>query len=377
MDRQNIRNLQIISSPGVGGRELIPPLLAHQLSALGHPTWLMARPGTLIERTGNDMGLNVLTTRMQGYFDPGPILALAAFLKREKIQVIHAHWSRDLSNCITASGLAGGIPVVLTKHVYATQPKLDPFHTWVYKHTNAVIAVSRVVEENIKQTVRIRPDKVVTIYNGLDLDHHWNFARVRNADLRTEFGIPQAARVLGFVGRMNSGKGPHLVMEAFSALSKQLPAWHLVLAGKAVGEQEEHYLAELKATVCRNQLESRVHFINYRSDMPEVMRTFDILACPSVFESFGMVVIEAMAMECAVVGSDSGGIPEIIEPGVNGELFRAGDASQLTERLGKLMRQTAYRKKLGITGRKTVSERFSLDYSARRVAGLYQTLVNG
>jgi glycosyltransferase involved in cell wall biosynthesis len=375
MDPNRVRNLHIITSPGVGGREIVPPLLAQALQNAGQPTWLAARPGSLCERLGREAGLPVWPTTMHGYADFSAVLALAGFLRRERIQIIHAHWSRDLSNLILASGLAGHIPLVLTKHVYATEPKRDPFHSWVYRHTDKVLAVSRVVAENVLKTVRINPVKVVTVYNGLDLRGRWNRTRVAEADLRAQLGVPAGAPVLGFAGRINAGKGPHLVWEAFTRLAPRYPAWHLVMVGRAVGEAEEKYLADLRAGIVAAGLEKRVHLTEYRTDMPEVMHTFDVLACPSAFESFGMVVIEAMAMGCAVVGSNSGGIPEIITPGVNGELFAAGDSRALAERLEPLLANPDLRRRLGEKGFETVNERFGLEHSARQVLEIYRPLL--
>jgi glycosyltransferase involved in cell wall biosynthesis len=375
MAANRVCNLQIISSPGVGGREIVPPLLAQELQRVGHPTWLAARPGSECARLGLEKGLRVWPTNLQGYADPLSVLALAGFLRREKIQIIHAHWSHDLSNLILASGLAGKIPIVLTKHVYATEPKRDFFHTWVYRHTDRVLAVSRVVAENVLQTVKIDPAKVLTVYNGLDLRESWNRDTPAKADLRPELGVPAGAPVLGYAGRLNAGKGPQLVLSAFIRLAKNYPDWHLVMVGKAVGEAEENFFKELQKTIMASGLANRIHLAGYRQDMPQVMRTFDVLVCASAFESFGMVVIEAMAMGCAVVGSASGGIPEIINPGINGELFTPGDSRALADRLQPLLAEPQLRKRLGQKGWETVREKFSLEHSAQQVAEVYQTLL--
>ncbi len=371
----SIRNLQIISSPGVGGRELIPPVLAQQLIRLGHPTWLMARPESVVESTGKMLDVPVLQTNMNGYFDPKAILALALFLRREKIQVIHAHWSKDLSNCIIASAMAGSIPLVLTKHVYSTQSKRDPFHTWVYKHTDKVVAVSKLVETNLMKTVNIKAEKIVTIYNGIDLDERWNSRRVKPGVLKTELKLPRTAKIVGFAGRMNEGKGPHLIIEAFLKIAKNNPTWHLLLVGKAVGEQEQVYLSRIREQVSMAKLCKRVHFISYRTDMPEVMRSFDIFVCASTFESFGMVVIEAMSMGCPVIGSASGGVPEIINAGKNGDLFEPGNSEQLAQVLNRYMQSDFLRKRVGRAGWLDVHKRFGLLQSAEAVADLYGKII--
>jgi len=366
-----IRNLQIITSPGVGGREIVAPVLARALASQGHPTWLMCRPGTLVERLGREWGLRVSTTGLSGYCDPIQVWNLARFLRNQRIQIIHSHWSKDLSNVILASGLAGRIPVVLTKHVYATDNKHDPFHAWVARHTDIFIGVSRLVSDNVIATLRVPREKVVTVYNGIDLAH-WNPNQAGLRDLHADLGVPDGKPILGYAGRINHGKGPHLILEAFAGLAGDFPEWHLVLAGKPVGADEETYALALRERAKVLGLDSRVHFPGYRPDMPEVMRTFEIFACASAFESLGMVLVEAMAMERAVVGPNTGGVPEIIESGVNGLLFRYPEVADLKNKLAWLMRNPGERKRLGRAGRETVVLKFDLDGMARQVVGIFK-----
>jgi glycosyltransferase involved in cell wall biosynthesis len=297
-------------------------------------------------------------------------------LKRNKIEIIHAHWSRDLSNLILASGLAGNIPIVLTKHVYATENKHDLFHAWVYRHTNLVIAISDLVAENVHQTLRLPREKILTIYNGIELNQQWNPGLTGDSDLRAKFKVPAGNPILGYVGRLNRGKRPDLIMEAFARLSGRFADWHFVLAGKAVGRSEEHYAEGLKQKIRDLGLTERVHFIGYQTDMPEVMHTFNILACASEFESLGMVMVEAMAMQRPVVGPDSGGVPEIIEPGKNGEIFRSGDIADLTEKLAGLMADPDRCGKMGGLGREIAKRKFNLDLMAEQVAGVFQKVLN-
>ncbi|MCK5219032.1 glycosyltransferase family 4 protein [bacterium] len=370
-----IRNLQVISSPGVGGREIDVPVLARKLISQGHPTWVMCRPNTLVTQLAQDWNLPHEPTHMRGYLDPINIVALASWLRQKKIEIIHAHWSRDLSNLILASGLAGNIPVVLTKHVYATENKHDLFHAWVYRHTDIVIAISHLVAENVHQTVRVPWHKIITIYNGLELNHQWNPEITGDFDRRTNLEVPAGSPVLGYVGRLNRGKRPGLVMEAFARLSGRFPDWHFVLAGKAVGRSEELYAEGLKQMARDLGLAARIHFVGYQKDMPAVMHSFNILACASEFESLGMVMIEAMAMQRPVVGPDSGGVPEIIEPGKNGEIFRSGDIDDLTEKLGGLMADPDRCKKMGSIGREIVKRKFNLDLMAEQVAGVFQKVL--
>lgn len=365
----------MISSPGVGGREIDVPVLARKLIAQGHPTWVMCRPGTLVEQLSQAWNLPVVATGMRGYFDPLDIWSLARFLKREKIQIIHAHWSRDLANLILASRLAGRIPVVLTKHVYSTEKKLDLFHAWVYRNTDHVIAISHLVEKNLLKTVPLPGEKVTTIYNGIELQTYWNPELTRNCDLRGDYGVPPGKPILGYVGRLNQGKRPHLVVEAFVRLAPAFPEWHLVMVGKPVGPTETAYAEKLKATVRAAGFEDRVHWVGFRKDMPAVMQSFAVLACASAFESLGMVAVEAMAMERPVVGPAAGGIPEIIADGRSGYLFQPGDAADLERKLRNLLTAPERRQDMGRVGREIVFERFNLDKMAEQVASIFHEVL--
>ncbi|MCD4812206.1 glycosyltransferase family 4 protein [bacterium] len=366
----------MISSPGVGGREIDVPVLARKLIAQGHPTWVMCRPGTLVERLSLTWQLPVILTNMKWYFDPADIISLVRFLKKERIQIIHAHWSKDLSNLILASKLAGNIPVILTKHVYATEDKHDVFHRWVYRNTPFVIAISDLVAKNIEKTVRVPARRIETIYNGIELEKQWNPEQVHQEDLRSTFGVPAGKPILGYVGRLNRGKGPHHILEAFSKIAFRHPDWHFVLVGKAVGENEEKYAAELKSKLEHLGLAARVHFTGYRTDMPAVMHTFDILANASEFESLGMVVVEAMAMERPVIGPDTGGVPEIIESGKCGYLYPYNNNTVMAEKLEKLMTTDSERLAMGKAGREIVLEKFNLDLMAKSVADVFRRVLS-
>jgi len=111
--------------------------------------------------------------------------------------------------------------------------------------------------------------------------------------------------------------------------------------------------------------------------MPAVMRTFDVLVCPSAFESFGLVAVEAMAMERPVVATAAGGFTEIVLPGRTGELFAAGSEHDLAVKLAPLLSDPGRRAAQGRAGRARAAEEFSWDRSATRVIELYREVLKG
>lgn len=319
-----------------------------------------------------ERGLSCETSTHWGYLNPLGILALARFFRKHRIQIIHAHWSRDLSNLIPASALSGRPPIVLHKHVAATEPKRDIFHDWIYRHTDRIIAISELVRKNLLSTVRTSPGKVTLIYNGLDLNGEWSLERVRQQEINPALGLGAQDRILGFVGRLNPGKGVAGVITAFLKLAPDFPDWRLVLVGRAVGSEEERFVQEWREILDARGLATRVHWLGYREDVPALMRAFSILVCASKNESFGLVAAEGMAMECAVLASRSGAFPEIISPGMDGELFDPGDWADLTEKLRGLMGDQERRRGLGTAGRLTVLRRFSLEKTTAHLLEVFQ-----
>ncbi|MEW6516154.1 MAG: glycosyltransferase family 4 protein [candidate division FCPU426 bacterium] len=369
-----VGSLQVVSSPGVGGREIYAPVLARKLNAQGHPAWVLARPDSLAARLAGEWSVPVVARRPRPYFDPVFILGMARWLRSHPVHVIHVHWSRDLSNLILANALAGGRrPVILTKHVYATEPKRDPFHAWVFRHTDRVLGVSRLVAENVLKTVPVDPAKVGVLYNGIDVEDVWNPAlAAAGVDLKSEWKIPAASPVLGYAGRLNAGKGVHLVLQAFDQLAGEFPDWHLVLIGRAVGAGEQAYAERWRTWAEAKPWGRRVHWLGFLDNMPAVMKQLDLFACASALESLGMVLVEAMAMERPVVGPDTGGVPEIISAGRGGRLFHHPDAGHLAATLKPLLADAGLRQQLGREARQVVREKFNLDRSAQNLVELYR-----
>src|SRR6185295_10317759 len=133
-----------------------------------------------------------------------------------------------------------------------------------------------------------------------------------------DFGIPQSAIVVGFVGRLETAKGIDELMKAWPTVASRVPNAHLVMVGSG-GDAESRFVAWAVGA-------QRVHVIGPRRDMPAVMSAIDLLAMPSHNEGFGLAVVEAMAAGAAIVASDAGALPELIDDNVEGRVVRVRNA---------------------------------------------------
>jgi glycosyltransferase involved in cell wall biosynthesis len=144
----------------------------------------------------------------------------------------------------------------------------------------------------------------------------------------------------------------------------------LVLVG------EGPLLGSLKAQVAASGLERRVFFAGFRSEVRDLMPEFDVFALPSLWEGFGLVLLEAMAAGRAIVASRVSAIPEVVEDGVTGFLVPPGDSDALAEALVTLRRDGVKRERLGIAGAERLRRQFTLERMVERTIEVYRAVLD-
>ena len=366
--------LQVISSNVAGGRELFCVPVSLKLKEKGHKVSIMCRKGSPVEAEALRRGIDVIHTGFNWYFNPVEILRAARAIKAGGFEIIHSHWTRDVSNLIVAAAFAGGVPIVCTKHVYSTQMKKDLFHAWAAARLKVMMCVCELVRKNLLDTVPIAPAKVVTIYNGIDTKEEWRPGKF-GGSFRKESGIGENAFLVCMAGRVNSGKGQHVLVAAAKKVLAVHPEAVFVFAGRPEGPEEEKYYEGLVFDVKEAGLEKQIRFLGFRSDLPSIMDASDAVVMCSVFETFGLVLIQGMAMEKPVIGTNAGGVPEIITDGSNGLLFEYGDHEKLAELLIGLIENPGKRKLLGTAARRTVEEKFELADTVKAIEKIYLACV--
>jgi len=165
---------------------------------------------------------------------------------------------------------------------------------------------------------------------------------------------------------LSEWKGQHVFLDALAAME----GVQAVIVGGALFGQEA-YEARIREQASRLGLDGRVRFLGFRSDVPELMASMDVVAHTSIVaEPFGRVVVEAMMCGRPVVATRGGGVTEIIRDGETGLLVPPGDAAALAGALGTILSDPALAQRLGQSGRDDVSDRFSLEETCRSVSAL-------
>lgn len=289
-------------------------------------------------------------------------------IKKHRIQLLHPH--DNLSKII--AGLAAklsGIKVVvhcrdLLKNGFVE--KLLVYYQLLFAHK--IITVSECNRRLFKIWTRI-PDKVRTIYNGLDMA---DFVPKDAAWLKKEIGIGHEKTVLGVIGVFDKCKGHIYLLEA---IKKLVSCGNKNISCLLVGDGREE--GKLKHFVEENGLSSYVYFIGYRNDIGSLLNIIDIVVIPSIQESFPRVSLEAMAMARPVIATNIGGLPESVKDGVTGLIVKEADADALCSAIEVMLKNRHLAKKMGLEGRRLVEDRFDIKTNIAETEKVYLELLEG
>jgi glycogen synthase len=343
-------------------------------------------------RCFGDQDLTEGRLRVQGYQPWSRVLeggekkfnpALAAFatglsIVRDPIDadVVHGHtWYAALAGFMAK--VLYDVPLVATVH------SLEPLRPWkeeqlgrsyglttwvervALEAADRVVAVSAQSRGEILANFNIPPERVVVIHNGIDLET-WKPSPA--AGTRQAYGID--GNYILFVGRVSRQKGIVHLLEAMKHVD---PGVRLVCCASAADtpEIEREVAARAKET-------PRCLWVNSMLREEEYIELYShcaVFACPSVYEPFGIINLEAMACERPVVASAVGGIPEVVVPGETGFLVPPADPGALAEALNRVLRDRALARRMGRAGRRRAEDHFSWTSIAARTLRMYEELL--
>ncbi len=296
----------------------------------------------------------------------------------ENIDIVHTSTSFVIEGALAA--LQSVKPHVWHIHVNFLQDSVPA--TWralpVVSHarsqfldwlSDAIVAVSKDTACSLNLA---SSDKVQVIYNGLELNAFDDCSRQSaGQDLRADLGLDADTLLIGTVSRVTSQKKLHLLLRSAEIVLRQIPQAHFLIIGPP---EDAAYAESLLAWVKNHSLESHIHFLGGRSDVPILLGQLDATALCSDHEGFGLAILEAMAASKPVVATRCGGPEEIIVDGVTGFLVNKNDVNALAEALTKLLQNPGLAMRMGRAGRERVAQEFSADVFAERFYSLYQTL---
>ena len=368
-----LRILKVCTSRSWGGMEMSMVTIAGKLRDRGHDVHPVCYKNSRIHQRLLGMGFNPVTLDLWGKFHPFKAFWLSRYINRHAIDIVHTDYSRDLFTLVPALKWSKPTPLVLHKHVGTIRPKNLPVHPYLYGNVDYVIAISKVIERNLLDTHPLRPEQVGIIHHGIDLDRFVPDLSRRDR-LRAGLGIAEHELLVGIVGRLTEAKGHLQFLEVAKRILPDFPAARFVVVGEATRGEDEQANAILDR-IEKAGLGDRMILTGYRDDVPDLLGAMDLFLFPTHSEAFGLVIVEAMAMELPVVSADCDGVPDIVEDGRTGLLVSPTDVDGLTAAVAELLGDEGKRRAFGQAGRKRAQALFSEEKMCGELEGLYQRLI--
>ena len=357
------RILQLLATGGSGGaQESYTGLLLGLDRSRYEVRALSLSAGSAVQRL---RGLGVPVEVLEQTDDELAVRELAAWLRREEIDLVHAHMYRAEVIGSRAAVAAGTAVIVATVHSSRVRSAEDvELLASLTPSMDRLIVPSQAIERKVRAEGRDMA-RFAVVPNGIDLSRFTG--PVRPCALRGEHGISPWAPLLGVVARLEPEKGHRHLIDAMPSVLRAVPdAWLAV-----VGEGSEADALRAQAAALGPAVADRVVFTGPRDDISAITADLTVAVLPSLREAQGISLLEAMARRVPVVASAVGGIPEVVTHGVDGLLVPPGDPAALADAIVELLRDPDLRRRQGEAGRRTVAERFSIDAQVRRIQAVY------
>lgn len=330
---------------------------------------------TMFEAWGHDViSLNISKKKLRR-FQPSMVFQLARVIKEKGIDIVHCQRHKPTVYGALAAYITGKNLKVIS-HVRGLNRtrsfKRKLLNGILFRRISRIIAVSNAVRDDIVSTNLMSfPDKAVTIYNGIGVEPYTDCSLTRE-QARIWLGLPEKdAFVYGTVGRLVETKGQEVLLKAFARVCERYPESWLIITGKG------RLGSELRSLSAKLNIHERVVFLGYRTDIPEVLKAYDVFVLPSIAEGLPGALLEAMATGIPVIASRVGGVPEILEDPSLGIMVSPSSTDELASAMERLRSMDEMRRNMmGVALRELMLEKFTKEKMITAMSREYVTVVN-
>jgi L-malate glycosyltransferase len=344
-------------------------LTVNGLRAIGHRAALVAHPDGELRRQASE-GLELIPIAPRTEMDLSAAWRLSRVLKRLAPDVIHAHDPHGVAMAALALSLgapsrqSARAPALVASRRVDFHLKQNSFSRWKYRQVDCFMAASDAIRQMLVAD-GVAPDRAMTVHEGIDVEHVEAAPRV---NVHEAFWLPHDAPVVGNVAALVPHKGQRHLIDAAHLVVQELPDARFVILGE--GELRE----PLERQVRDYHLEKHVLLPGFRTDVLGCIKGFDLFAMSSVTEGLGTSLLDAMACARAIVATRAGGIPEIVEDGINGRLVAPRDHKAMAAAIVGLLKDRPLRDRFGAAGLTRVRARFTVERMVAQTAAAYARL---
>lgn len=363
---------------GIGGAEMSLLLLMSQLQQRGRPLALAGQPGTFLETAAAQnipifplpmptiRGRSALNSWLDGI---GP---LRHVIRQISPLCVYANTVRAAFYAAPAARLSRRPFVWHMRDFWLSENK--PARTGVDRLLKIGLqSLATITIANSQTTANHLPltRRVHVVPNGIDLQ---DYDPQRPSQFRARFAIPPDAPLVGMAGRLRPWKGQRRFVELAALLAPDFPQAHFAIVGGNPLGNDDAYVSELHQLAAIHGLTGRLHLTGQITPLAEALAAFDLFIHPGDPEPFGLVNIEALAMERPVVAFAHGALPEIIQDGKTGFLVPPHDLAAMASRVSDLLTNQKLAQSMGRQGRAHVERYFSIDRVAADIDAILQNI---
>jgi glycosyltransferase involved in cell wall biosynthesis len=357
------------ASTGFGGLEIRMLEEALSLKQHGYAIVFVCNPGAPLGRRAAEKGITTVPLRMRQPYDIPSMIRFWSLLGNRRVHLLHTHTSKDHWICGTAARCRG-IPIVRSRHI-GTPVKTNPFSSLIYTHlSDRVLTSSAGTRQDLLRIPRINHAHIIEIPAGIDLAR---FTPTVSGDrVIEEFGLQQAYPVIGYVSRLERGKGFRYLMEAAPAILRRWPQAKFLFVGDGPPWDRRTADELLEA----HHLRSHVILAGFRADIPECIAAMTCVVFPSFkIEGTPQVLLQALAMIKPVIATRVGGIPNLIVHRETGLLVEPQHAEELGAAVEWVVDHLPEARRMAERGRAVIVRDYRLDRTIERTVTVYRELL--
>lgn len=354
-----MRVLQIYRDLGWGGIQNHILTLSRSLIDTGVEVVFAGPSDSWLTSNLKALDVECLHLPIRGLYDLRSHVRLGRLIRAHGIDILHSHGRRATFYAANAGRLTS------TPHVASAHST----NSWKsFSRPERVIAISRAVHEALAAH-GVNSERLRTVYHGaFDLDR---IASLNRIDRRKQLNLANTDIAIAMSGRFIKDKGHDLLLKAVHRLGKRGANTHVFL----IGADNSEWCGQIHALIGSLGLADNIHFIPYQEDVLPWLVAMDIMVVPSRREGLSLSLLEAASCGLAIIGSEVGGIPEVIEDDVTGLLFEPEDVDGLERCLDALIHDQMRRQRLGIAANELIKERFSVTSMVKNTRSVYSEIL--
>ena len=318
----------------------------------------------------SDRGIPIRRLTIHRDYDLTLLFKIRRALREIKPDIVHTHLIHADLFGLFAAKLAGIGAVISSRHnddQFRFHPIWQRISPAIWRLTNGGIAISAAIKDFMIEVEDAPGEKITVVHYGLE--HKWvadEELRAARQNLSAELRLDSDALLLGMVCRIVEQKGIPYALRACQQIRDQFPTAHLIIAGDGA------LRPQLEARARELGIDANVHWLGWRSDAVKLIGAFDVLLMPSLWEGFGLVLLEAMSRRVPVIANRVSAIPEVVVHGETGLLVEARDVDALAAAMTRLLEDHALRQHMGLLGAARLEERFSVDRMVSGTVAVYK-----